>query len=643
MLTRLTRPSHTTNRDGERGQIVVLFTMVLMVLVAVAGMLLDGGMASGTRRQAQAAADTAALAAAKAAATGGDGTAAARAIAATNGFPTSTPNCSGEAITGVTVSNPPTTGPSAGIVGFVEVTVQRAMRTGFSGLVGQSCWMVSARAVAAVSNSAVAPCNFCSLNDTSSNHTLVLKNGATLRVDGDIYVNSSSGGYTPGTCTLSSWKVCGDGFDVFGTGGYISAKTISAHGGWETHDLNIATADGLATFNGAPCTEHPQPPSQTQTANVCIHVPIMADPLNDSSKPGNIVYAPATGARPVAGVNGCPGGATSGTGTASSGALLTLSSGTPTICPGTYYGGIKISGTASVTMLPGIYVIVGGGFQVINSASVDGSAGVMIYNASGSGQAVSTTAGTDLVPAALPGYGTPGGVSLAQDHASTAVGAPVIYTMTVDKSKSVGIAPSGTVDFYDGSALVCGAVPLMNAGTTKRTAQCTQTYTIWGTRSIAAVYSGDTLYNAVGDTVTHTIPTPAGTTIAPITILTTGSAKLTGPKSGMYSGLTIFQERSSNLTITLQPGSSAVSCPGDFMTANIANGNGADWKSGCGAIGGLQGTIYAAHDDALVYITASGLAPLQVIAGMIQVDSDADARFAFSAAYFANGRIHLTE
>jgi Flp pilus assembly protein TadG len=633
-------PPAARAQERERGQMVVIFTLCLLVLVAVAGMLLDGGMASANRRQAQAAADTAALAAAKAYATGGDATSAALAIAATNGFASSTTNCSGGTITGVSVNNPPTSGSYNATPGYIQVVVQRAMRTGFSGLVGQPCWMVSARAVASVNNSAVAPCNFCSLNDTNDNHTLVLKNGATLRVDGEIYVNSASGGNSGG-CTTSAWKVCGDGFDVFGAGGYISAKTISTVGGWETHDLNIATADSLAQLNGADCPQHPNPPSQTQTANVCIHMPVMVDPLNDGSRPGNIVYPPAAGARPVAGVNGCPSGATSGPGTASNPSLLTMSSGSKTICPGTYYGGVQIKSSASVTMLAGTYVVVGGGFQVLNSSSVDGSAGVMIYNASGTGEAVNTTQGNDLVPPNQAGHVNPGGVNLTQDHSSTAPGASVLYTMTVDKGGGSNNAPTGTVDFFDGNIQICAAVPLASAGTTKRTATCTQTYEIWGTHAIEAVYSGDTTYNAIGDAVTHTVTTPGGTTIGPVTLLTTGSVKLAGPTAGAYSGLTIFQERSSNLTITIQPGSGGPTCPSGFMTASLTGG--AAWMSGCGAIGGLRGTIYAPNDDALVYITASGLAPVQVMAGMIEVDSDADARFAYDAAYFANGTIHLVE
>ena len=542
------------------------------------------------------------------------------------------------------MNNPPSSGTYSGNAGYIEVITQRAMHTGFAGIVGQPCWMVSARAVASVNNSGVAPCNFCSLNNTSQNHTLVLKNSATLRVDGEIYVNSTNGGTTPNVCTLKSWNVCGDGFDIFGAGGYISAKSISAVGGWETHDLNIATADQLATLaNGSDCPEHPNPPSQTQTANVCIHMPVLADPLNDSSNPGNIITPPGPGSRPIAGTNGCPGSARSGTGTAASPALQTISSGSATLCPGTYYGGLKISGTASVTMLPGTYNIVGGGFQVINSASVDGSAGVMIYNSSGSGEAESTNPGVDHVPAAVVGKKTPKlATGLVSSNTPSDPGESTTYTMTLDKNGST-FSPTGLVDFYDSNTIVCADVVLATVvGGSKMAASCTQTYDIWGTHAISAVYKGDTIYNAIGDTWTQTIRTPAGTAIAPITVLTTGNVKLYGPTTGPYEGLTIFQDRTSTSTITLSPGSgSAVACPGGYMNATLVGA--AAWKDGCGAIGGLQGTVYAAAPTALVLITASGLSPLQVIAGEIEVDSGADARFAYNASVFANGSVHLVE
>ena len=51
-----------------------------------------------------------------------------------------------------------------------------------------------------------------------------------------------------------------------------------------------------------------------------------------------------------------------------------------TLSPGTYVGGIKITGNGSVTLLSGIYYMKGGGFSVTGQGSITGS-GVMIVNA----------------------------------------------------------------------------------------------------------------------------------------------------------------------------------------------------------------------------------------------------------------------
>lgn len=55
--------------------------------------------------------------------------------------------------------------------------------------------------------------------------------------------------------------------------------------------------------------------------------------------------------------------------------------GTKTLHPGVYYGGIKISGSGTVTFLPGTYVLAGGGLSLTSSATTTGN-GVMIYNTS---------------------------------------------------------------------------------------------------------------------------------------------------------------------------------------------------------------------------------------------------------------------
>ena len=683
-MTSSTGDPRRRGRPREHGQMIVIFTLCLLAIMAMAGLLIDGGMAWSHRRQAQAAADTAALAAAKAVVSGSSADAvrlAAKTVANQNGFGNVTTDCSGVTLPGnagpgVQVNHPPLSGAHTvandpvGANSFVEVITSRKMTTTFSGAVGVPCWMVSARAVSSIGTKSVASCSFCSLNESYGNHTLVLKNGATLRVDGDIYVNSKDGltgddknvSFDGNTCVpgqedgkvKGDFFVCGDGFDIFGTGGTISARTISAVGGWETHDFNIAWADALAKKNGAPCPLHTQPLGySTPVANVCIGMPSIADPLNDGATPTNIIPVPPVVGKPVAGVDGCPSsGVTIPTGTSALPALLTIQGSVVTkICPGTYFGGLSIKGSAIVTMMPGVYYMAGGGFTIANAAAVDGTAGVMIYNASGTASVEDTNPGVDLVPAKSKTKKDPviakGGGLTASPNKNITVDQSVVLTFEIEKNKAA--LPTGTMTFYDGQDPISGACTNMAVGAGSNgnavKATCTTSWPAFGTKSISAVYSGDATYNAIGDTLTITIPPPAGAPIAPISITGTGNVKLYGETSGVYKGLTIFQDRTSALTITLQPGAGGPACnpDGSWLTIDVPDNPNVDTPDACGPLGGLRGTIYAANQDALVYITASGLSNLQVIAGKIQIDSDANARFAYTPEYFANGSIRLVE
>ena len=92
-------PDTTRPSEGQRGQALVLFALLLVAIIGVAGMLMDGGLAWANRRAAQSAADFAALAAAQAIADAGMpcnstglaiGQAAANKVSQMNGFPTVT-------------------------------------------------------------------------------------------------------------------------------------------------------------------------------------------------------------------------------------------------------------------------------------------------------------------------------------------------------------------------------------------------------------------------------------------------------------------------------------------------------------------------------------------------------------------------
>jgi hypothetical protein len=106
-------------------------------------------------------------------------------------------------------------------------------------------------------------------------------------------------------------------------------------------------------------------------------------------------------------------------------AAVHISKGAVTLSPGTYDGGIAVTGQASVTLLPGIYYMNGGGFQVSGHGSVtDNGAGVLIINApAGPNDTISITGQASVsltAPSSLPApYAAYQGITLFQDPASS--------------------------------------------------------------------------------------------------------------------------------------------------------------------------------------------------------------------------------
>ena len=123
---------------GEDGQMLVIFALCLVAIVAMTGLVIDGGMTFVQKREQQNVADAAALAAAYAYVNSGneaDAAPAARAAATANGYTAGTD--------GVTVS------VSTSIVGGAiraTVSVTKPHRNYFSGIVGFSSWPVTTTA-----------------------------------------------------------------------------------------------------------------------------------------------------------------------------------------------------------------------------------------------------------------------------------------------------------------------------------------------------------------------------------------------------------------------------------------------------------------------------------------------------------------
>jgi len=117
--------------ESERGQMLTIFALAMVALIAMVGLIIDGGDTFLQRRDQQNVADAAAMAAGYASVNGLDVTAAAQTVAAANGYQ------DGQDGTTVTVS--------VGS-GSITVDVSRPHRNYFSGVVGFASWGVSTTA-----------------------------------------------------------------------------------------------------------------------------------------------------------------------------------------------------------------------------------------------------------------------------------------------------------------------------------------------------------------------------------------------------------------------------------------------------------------------------------------------------------------
>lgn len=130
-------------KKPERGQALIVIAIALVVLAGMAGLVIDGGNTFLDRRNAQNAADSAALAGALARIRGGQNpTSAALAAAAQNGYA----NDGSKSV--VTIHIPPMSGPHAGDVEYIQVVIVSNVKTYLASILGWRQFTNEVQAVA---------------------------------------------------------------------------------------------------------------------------------------------------------------------------------------------------------------------------------------------------------------------------------------------------------------------------------------------------------------------------------------------------------------------------------------------------------------------------------------------------------------
>lgn len=331
----------TTDRDSERGQILVLFAGGVVALLIIAALVFDVGVMLLERRDEQNAADAAALAGARHVLSNpATAELAARKIATANGFTDSDPS------EVVNVYIPPIHGNYAGMPGFIEVQIEASRPSVFGGIIGKAAWPVGAYAVATDQQDLTFPFSMLALDPTACKAIQVSGTGV-IEAYANIHSNSSGA-----DCTT------GDPVGFSRTGG----STINVYA-----DDATCRAVGEIQDEG----------SGSMTCATAGNSFALPDPLRHLNAPPMPAVAAAVAPVPgntLAVPKNCPGGSEAPTEATPRLCKLSPTGGYANsawiLYPGLYPGGIEVNNGTRAYLMPGLYWIGGGGFRTTTDGSV---------------------------------------------------------------------------------------------------------------------------------------------------------------------------------------------------------------------------------------------------------------------------------
>lgn len=376
------QPHH---KKRERGWVLITGALLSVSLFAFLGLSIDVGLAQISRKRVQMAADNAVIAATlELRNSTANAVSAGTFSASLNGFSTANGDT-------VAVNNPPSSGSYQGNSQAVQVSISHTVPTFFMQILSIQNIQVSAKATGRLKGSGASSGGGCIyVMDTSASRAMMLGGGSVLWSNCGLFVNSTDNSAASND-GQGCYAISNGGINIVGHYGYI----------WGT---------------GAPAPPNAVPGSRSSPCpndivnNKAPSVP--AGGYNSGknfSDPGASLTAPTVGSCTYTNtqVN------TSNNHTFQTGGQLH---------PGTYCGGITLSGQiGTITMQPGLYIMAGGGFQINGGASVTGT-GVTIYNTQISGYSyqpfVFTSQGSNAYLTA-PTSGTYAGILMFTDRTMT--------------------------------------------------------------------------------------------------------------------------------------------------------------------------------------------------------------------------------
>jgi hypothetical protein len=420
-----------TLHNGLCGQVLLLVTIAIVVLLGFSALSVDIGLLYSTRRRMQTAADAAAIAGASALRDSQDYTKAAADVTSFNGFTNSQNNVT------VAVSQPTLSSPYPSGVTYVEVDITQSVPTYFLRALGYKSMNVGARAVSGAVNG---PACIYALDPSAS---------GAVSLTGNINLNSACGLIDDSTSSSALSATGNINVQTTSTGiagNYSSSGNITFS---PTPKINLAPVpDPLSSLQPPTvptCTQASTTNSGTYSISgnyttLNLTPAVYSGGISVGGNIGTLNFGAGTYGNRISFVgnlttaNFNPGQYQNG----GSGAVITLQgntaanfaagaytfcgplsisgNNTTTLQPGLYYGGISIVGNANVTFAPGTYILAGGGLSVTGNSTLTGT-GVTFYNTSGlGGYSPINLTGNETANFSAPTSGSLKGILFFQDR-----------------------------------------------------------------------------------------------------------------------------------------------------------------------------------------------------------------------------------